>query len=145
MQSRDVISGPLGVASSLNGTGGHWVWAKAVGASVLVLSGGTIRAQPPIFVDNELEWAAWRVAQPGQEYCGEGVGLMVPVVGDQLGWWQAAGTVDNHVWLPPSTRQMGHQFIPSAWPVKAREYNSRLVVDLVYGRPLPVFHIIEQP
>ena len=33
---RDVISGHLGAAGSLNGTGGHWVWAKAVGASVLV-------------------------------------------------------------------------------------------------------------
>ena len=73
------------------------MWAKAVGASVLVLSGGAIRAQPPVFVDNELEWAAWRVVQPGKEYCGEGVGLMVAVVGDQLGWWQAAGTVDNHM------------------------------------------------
>ena len=100
----------------------------------------------PRFVDNELEWAAWRVAQPGQEYCGEGVGLMVAVVRDQLGWWQAAGTVDNHMCgCLLCTWQMGHQFIPSAWPVKAREYNSRLVVDLVYGRPLPVFHIIEQP
>ena len=48
MQSRDVISGHLGAVGSLNGTGGHWVWAKAVGASVLVLAGGAIRAKPPV-------------------------------------------------------------------------------------------------
>ena len=35
----------------------------------------------------------------------------------------------SYVWLPPSTWQMGHQFIASAWPIKAREYNSGLVVD----------------
>ena len=49
MQSRDVISVHLGVAGNLNGMGGHCVWAKAVGASVLVLAGGAIRAQPPFF------------------------------------------------------------------------------------------------
>ena len=74
---------------------------------MLVLAGGAIRAQPPVFVEcSELEWAAWQVAQQGQEYYGEGVGLMVVVVGDQLGWWWAADTADNHVWLPPSTWQM---------------------------------------
>ena len=36
---------------------------------------------------SKLEWAAWWVAWPGQEYSGEGVELMVVVVGDQLGWW----------------------------------------------------------
>ena len=51
MQSRDVIGGHLGAADSRNGTGGHWMWAEAVGASVLVLAGGAIRAQPPIFIE----------------------------------------------------------------------------------------------
>ena len=87
MQSRDVISVHLGLAGNLNGMGGHCVWAKAVGASVLVLAGGAIRAQPPFLECSELEWAAWRVPRPGQEYCGKGVGLMVAVVRDQLGWW----------------------------------------------------------
>ena len=58
MQSRDVISEHLGAPGRLNGTGGHWVWAKAVGASVLVLAGGAIRAKPPIFVEkNAVSWS----------------------------------------------------------------------------------------
>ena len=69
--------------------------------------------------------------------CGLGMGLLGSCV-------QACGQL--YVWFPPSTWQMGHQFIVRAWPVNAREYSADgPVPNVVYRCSLPVFHVIEEP
>ena len=73
---------------------------------MLVLGGGAIRAKPPVYVEkNGVSWS-----------------------GPLGGWLGRAGNTaakgllgcrncgQSYVWLPPSTCQMGHQFIGSGRP-----------------------------